>query len=265
MAVGLARLFGIRLPVNFFSPYRSANIIEFWRRWHITLSRFLRDYLYFPLGGGRKGPTRRYANIMTVMILGGLWHGAGINFIFWGALHGIYLMINHAWRAICPATSSRHTHLFFWLLTLFAVTIAWVPFRAQDFESTMLIWSGMFGLNGLSLPGTFISSLGQYGELFLGFGFIIESDVFRALYWSAGTTNALWSSVALFVALFMPNTYQWVRRLRPVLEVSLFSEKPLPNAFSWRPSLVWASLIAVLFCASIYYQAKPSAFLYFQF
>jgi alginate O-acetyltransferase complex protein AlgI len=265
MAVGLARLFGIRLPVNFFSPYRSDNIIEFWRRWHITLSRFLRDYLYFPLGGGRKGPTRRYANIMTVMILGGLWHGAGINFIFWGALHGVYIMINHAWRAISPATSSRHAHLFFWLLTLFAVTIAWVPFRAQDFKSTMLIWSGMFGLNGFSLPRTFVSSLGQYGELLLGFGFSVQSDVFRVLYWGAGITNALWFSVALFIALFMPNTYQWVRRLRPVIEESTFLEKPLPNAFSWRPSLVWASLIVVLFCASIYYQAKPSAFLYFQF
>ena len=265
MAVGLARLFGIRLPINFFSPYRSANIIEFWRRWHITLSRFLRDYLYFPLGGGRKGPARRYTNIMAVMIFGGLWHGAGINFIFWGALHGIYLMVNHAWRAFYPASINGPHRLLFWFLTLIAVTIAWVPFRARDFESTMLIWSGMSGFNGLSLPRTAISALGHYGELLLEFGLRVDSDVFRALFWSAGSTNAFCFVVAIMIALFVPNTYQWIRRLRPVLEKHSFSEKPLPNTFSWRPSFIWASLIAILFCVSIYYQARPSAFLYFQF
>src|SRR5882757_5400938 len=99
MAVGLALLFGIRLPVNFRSPYKAASIIEFWRRWHITLSRFLRDYLYIPLGGNRLGEQRRYINLMATMLLGGLWHGAGWNFIIWGGLHGIYLCINHLWQA----------------------------------------------------------------------------------------------------------------------------------------------------------------------
>lgn len=98
MALGIARLFGIRLPLNFNSPYKSLCIIEFWRRWHITLSTFLRDYLYFPLGGNRKGASRRYINLTATMILGGLWHGASWNFVIWGALHGIYLIINHAWR-----------------------------------------------------------------------------------------------------------------------------------------------------------------------
>lgn len=265
MAVGLARLFGIRLPINFFSPYRSASIIEFWRRWHITLSRFLRDYLYFPLGGGRKGAVRRYANIMLVMILGGLWHGAGINFIFWGALHGIYLMVNHGWRTIYPASPGRSRRIFFCSLTLIAVTIAWVPFRARDFDSTMLIWSGMGGFNGLSLPRSLVSAIGQYGDLLLGFGLRVDSDVFRAMFWSAGFTNALCYVAALVIVLFVPNTYQWVRRLRPVLEERPFPDKALPNALAWRPSLVWAGLIAALFFTSIYYQAKPSAFLYFQF
>src|ERR1019366_3355606 len=99
MAVGLALLFGIRLPVNFCSPYRAISIIEFWRRWHITLSRFLRDYLYIPLGGNRLGEQRRYLNLLVTMLLGGLWHGAGLNFLIWGGLHGIYLSINHLWRA----------------------------------------------------------------------------------------------------------------------------------------------------------------------
>ena len=98
MAIGLSRLFGIRLPLNFNSPYKSRNIIEFWRRWHMTLSRFLRDYLYFPLGGNRHGPARRYANLMITMLLGGLWHGAGWNFAIWGALHGLFLSVNHLWN-----------------------------------------------------------------------------------------------------------------------------------------------------------------------
>ena len=98
MAVGLSRMFGVKLPLNFDSPYKATNIIEFWRRWHMTLSRFLRDYLYIPLGGNRKGQVRRYASIMITMLLGGLWHGAAWNFVLWGGLHGLYLMINHAWR-----------------------------------------------------------------------------------------------------------------------------------------------------------------------
>ena len=98
----LSRLFGIRLPLNFNSPYKAANIIDFWRRWHMTLSRFLRDYLYIPLGGNRHGKARRYLNLMITMLLGGLWHGAGWTFVIWGGLHGLYLVINHAWRAVKP-------------------------------------------------------------------------------------------------------------------------------------------------------------------
>jgi D-alanyl-lipoteichoic acid acyltransferase DltB (MBOAT superfamily) len=99
MAVGLAYLFGIRLPLNFYSPYKATSIIEFWKLWHITLSRFLRDYLYIPLGGNRKGPSRRMTNLLITMLLGGLWHGAGWTFVIWGALHGLYLILNHLWRA----------------------------------------------------------------------------------------------------------------------------------------------------------------------
>jgi len=100
MAIGVSRLFGITLPLNFHSPYKAANIREFWRRWHMTLSRFLRDYLYIPLGGSRVAVPRRYVNIMITMLLGGLWHGAGWTFVVWGGLHGIYLVVNHAWQAL---------------------------------------------------------------------------------------------------------------------------------------------------------------------
>jgi alginate O-acetyltransferase complex protein AlgI len=102
MAIGISKLFGIDLPVNFASPYKSTSIIQFWQRWHMTLSRFLRDYLYFPLGSNRKGKLRRYVNLMTTMLLGGLWHGANYTFLIWGGLHGCYLMINHAWRCVFP-------------------------------------------------------------------------------------------------------------------------------------------------------------------
>ena len=97
MAIGLSRLFGVTLPLNFHSPYKSVNIIEFWRRWHMTLSHFLRDYLYIPLGGNRKGNVRRHLNLIITMLLGGLWHGAGWTYVLWGGLHGLYLVINHGW------------------------------------------------------------------------------------------------------------------------------------------------------------------------
>src|SRR6185295_4237272 len=131
MAIGLSRMFGVRLPLNFDSPYKAVNIIDFWRRWHMTLSRFLRDYLYFPLGGNRRGKARRYLNLMITMLLGGLWHGAGWTFVIWGGLHGLYLVINHAWQAATHgiAGSSRWLESRFAtaagvLVTFLAVTVA---------------------------------------------------------------------------------------------------------------------------------------------
>ena len=103
MAIGLGLLFGIRLPFNFASPYKAVNIIDFWRRWHMTLSKFLRDYLYVPLGGNRKGGARRYVNLFLTMLIGGLWHGAAWTFVIWGALHGVFLIVNHGWRALRTA------------------------------------------------------------------------------------------------------------------------------------------------------------------
>ena len=107
MAIGISLMFGIFLPLNFNSPYKARNIIDFWRRWHMTLSQFLRDYLYIPLGGNRHGPTLRYVNLMVTMVLGGLWHGAAWTFVAWGALHGVYLCINHAWANYGPAIAPR--------------------------------------------------------------------------------------------------------------------------------------------------------------
>lgn len=156
MAIGLSLMFNIRLPINFNSPYKASSIIDFWRRWHITLSRFLRDYLYIPLGGSRKGALRRYLNLMITMLLGGLWHGAGWTFIVWGGLHGLYLTINHLWRNIKEQFGCVNDGFFSKLsstiLTFWAVVVGWVFFRADSFDSAIILLNGMIGGNGVSLP-----------------------------------------------------------------------------------------------------------------
>lgn len=141
MAIGLGLMLNFKLPLNFNSPYQSTSIIEFWRRWHMTLSAFLKDYLYIPLGGNRTGHHLR--NILITMLLAGLWHGAGWTFIFWGGLHGLYICINHLWR---KAGRSMPKPIG-WFITFMAVNIAWVFFRAEDFQTAFAVLSAMFGLN----------------------------------------------------------------------------------------------------------------------
>jgi len=154
MAVGISRLLGIQLPVNFRSPYKSINIIEFWRRWHMTLSEFLRDYLYISLGGNRLGSSRRYINLILTMMLGGLWHGANSTFLVWGTLNGAYLCINHGWHQIStkfliskkvPSTAGRFVSVS---LTFTAVAIAWIFFRADTIGSALLMFQGFFSNSG---------------------------------------------------------------------------------------------------------------------
>jgi alginate O-acetyltransferase complex protein AlgI len=146
MAIGISLMFGIFLPLNFNSPYKATNIIEFWRRWHMTLSQFLRDYLYFPLGGNRRGVVRRYVNLMVTMVLGGLWHGAAWTFVAWGALHGFYLCVNHVWDKFGPSIPSRLTrpaNIAALVVTFLSVTLAWVFFRADNLASAVNIVSAM--------------------------------------------------------------------------------------------------------------------------
>jgi alginate O-acetyltransferase complex protein AlgI len=145
MAIGLSRLFGVGLPENFDSPYRARNISDFWRRWHMTLSRFLRDYLYIPLGGNRHGEWRRGRNLMLTMVLGGAWHGAGWTFLAWGTLHGLYLIVQQRLGGGGPVWWARP-------LTFVAVLLAWVPFRAPDLATALDVWAGMAGLHGMGLP-----------------------------------------------------------------------------------------------------------------
>ena len=149
MAIGLARMLNVRFPENFDSPYKARGPIEFWRRWHITLSFFLRDYLYIPLGGNRRGKLRQHFNLFVTMLLGGLWHGANWTFVIWGALHGVALSVNHLWRdsklKMLPALA--------WMLTFIFVTLAWVLFRTPSIGRAATMFSGMAGLNGLGWAG----------------------------------------------------------------------------------------------------------------
>jgi alginate O-acetyltransferase complex protein AlgI len=162
MAVGLALCFGVRLPINFNSPYQAVNLIDFWRRWHISLSTFLRDYLYVPLGGNRLGETRRYLNLLTTMVLGGLWHGANWTFVIWGGLHGCALALNHLVRGRSYAASrppSIGTKVITGILTFAFVCAAFVIFRADSVSSALNIYHGMAGLGGVTLPAQIANML----------------------------------------------------------------------------------------------------------
>lgn len=148
MAIGAALLFNINIPINFDSPYKSFDIREFWRRWHITLSRFLRDYIYIPMGGNRKGDYITLANIMLTFLICGLWHGAAWTFVFWGFLHGFALVVHRLWLK----TGIRLNKVFAWFLTFNFVNAAWVFFRARSFEDAMNMLKSMAGFNGVILP-----------------------------------------------------------------------------------------------------------------
>jgi D-alanyl-lipoteichoic acid acyltransferase DltB (MBOAT superfamily) len=134
IAIGLALWMGFRLQLNFNSPYRAANITDFWRRWHISLSSWLKDYLYIPLGGNRKGKIRTYVNLFLTMLLGGLWHGANLRFVIWGALHGLYLAVHKLWLSLFPKLEARFRILRM-AITFHLVTFTWMAFRARSMES----------------------------------------------------------------------------------------------------------------------------------
>jgi alginate O-acetyltransferase complex protein AlgI len=167
MAIGIALLFNIKLPINFNSPYKARNIQDFWRRWHITLSRFLKIYLYIPLGGNRKGELTTYTNIMATFIIGGLWHGASWTFIFWGALHGFALVIFNLW---CKLNFKIWTWVS-WFITFNFINVSWIFFRAEEWEQAIDILKGMFDLNNVILHSMFYEKLhflSQYGVEFGG-------------------------------------------------------------------------------------------------
>lgn len=263
MAIGLSRMFGVTLPLNFDSPYKSVNIIEFWRRWHMTLSRFLRDYLYIPLGGNRHGKLRRHLNLLATMLLGGLWHGAGWTFVVWGGLHGLYLVINHAWHTLRRSFGqdpsqpvSRLSCALSVLLTFLSVVVAWVFFRATDLHSATVLLSAMFGGNGFELPDHWQPKWGALGDWLAthGASFTPQHGLLPG-----GAINWIW--ICLLVVWFAPNTQQIMASFKPALEPVATPARRL----LWRPSLSAALLLWGLGFAAIINLNRQSAFLYFQF
>jgi alginate O-acetyltransferase complex protein AlgI len=249
MALGLALLFGIRLPVNFRSPYRAASIIEFWRRWHITLSRFLRDYLYIPLGGNRLGGQRRYVNLMITMLLGGLWHGAAWNFFIWGGLHGLYLCVNHIWRGRRgePKKPGLPAKALGWVITFFAVVIAWVFFRAKTAAGAWQMLGSLFGIEAGS------SAYASPGILRLMDLPILVGEE-RLLLIGGGAV-----ALALAIALCLPNVPQ-------LFGYREYRHAPEPKSLlRWRPSAMWALVTALALATSLFGMWQRLEFLYFQF
>jgi alginate O-acetyltransferase complex protein AlgI len=258
MAIGVARILGIRLPINFFSPYQASSIIEFWRRWHMTLSRFLRDYLYIPLGGNRHGRLRRYANLMIVMLLGGLWHGANWNFVFWGGLHGAYLAVNHLWR---DAGRRALPWRVGWAITLIAVMFAWVPFRSPDISATLSIWSGMLGLNGVVLPqwAPFAKELREVFPNYVEVRSLLHQFVVVQ-----GPYPLLAIPAGLGIAILLPNLYQWLDRFQPAM---YYEPRPVTARWtlSWKPTLPAALALAAATATALVFAGRPLTYLYWQF
>ncbi len=264
MAIGLSRLFGVRLPLNFNSPYKSRNIAEFWRRWHMTLSRFLRDYLYIPLGGNRHGSFRRQINLMATMLLGGLWHGAGWNFVVWGGLHGGFLVIHQIWKAFstqiplkCPP---RLGSLFGLVLTFSCVVVAWVYFRAPDLATANHIVASMFGNLGVALPDPIFSRLGPLKPLLESIG--VSSYLGGG---SLFVETWCWVIAGALIAFLTPNTQEIMGRFEPALFEEKHAQAHIATRFSWLPSRKCAFITGLLFAFGILALSRPTEFLYFQF
>ena len=213
MAIGIALLFNIKLPINFNSPYKATDIQDFWRRWHITLSRFLKDYVYIPLGGNRKGEFRTYTNLMATFILGGIWHGAGWTFVFWGFLHGIALVIHRAWSKL----GFKLWTWLAWLITFNFVNVAWVFFRAKEWDDALKVLSSMFRFDNVVLPDILslkLHFLHQYGIRFGGFVEHLQAD----------SDIVIWLSAVFILILFFKNSMERTKypQFLEVIEISFF-------------------------------------------
>jgi len=254
MAIGLGRMFSINLPINFNSPYKSLSIIEFWRRWHITLSRFLRDYLYFSLGGNRRGPARRYANLFITMVLGGMWHGAGWTFVLWGALHGCYLFIAHLWQHLFP--KARLGRTVSWAITLLCVIVAWVPFRAENIAVTGNMWLGMAGAHGVAVP-----NWSRMGALLRETGLPMINMVF-------GRADVAITLAAFLACILLPNSQEFVARFKLGLDTPGYGAIRAGAASRWW-AFGWnwqtAVVSGLIFGVALRYVGGYSEFIYFQF
>lgn len=232
MAIGASLMLNIKLPLNFNSPYKAVNIQDFWQRWHMTLSRWLRDYIYIPLGGNRQGPLRTYLNLVITFLLGGLWHGANWTFVVWGALHGAATAIHKAWQG----RGYRMPGLLGWALTFFFVNITWIFFAADNFADAARVLRGMAGMNGFGdgLPSGdglwaavyFNAAAGSRAEI----GAFVDSMGNTAAVYFVAWPWLLWWSAA---ALLLPNAIEMAPRIiqRPLLPLVWISAALVPPLF----------------------------------
>jgi hypothetical protein len=263
MAIGLARMFGIKFPINFASPYQADTVNEFWKRWHITLTRFLREYLYFPLGGNRCGPWRHALNIMVTMLLSGLWHGAGWTFIIWGGLHGFYMVVAHRWQHLVKRLGWRLDR--WWYrgmavgLTFLMVLFAWVFFRAPTLRVAGSVLGSMSGQHGLTMSREITNPEKYPGRLWTQVGVhFVPGNIPVESY----TRLMQLIVITLVIALWFPNAQQLLAAYAPALE-----EPERPGWF--RLKLGWGVglLLGAAFFLVVrsFYVAAPSPFLYFNF
>jgi D-alanyl-lipoteichoic acid acyltransferase DltB (MBOAT superfamily) len=234
MALGSSYMFNIKLPINFHSPYKALDIQDFWRRWHMTLSRFLREYIYIPLGGNRYGDNRMYMALMATFLIGGIWHGAGWTFVFWGFLHGAGIVIHRIWKK----HGLSMPKVLAWLVTFNFVNIAWVFFRAKSWGDAMKVLGGMFGMNGIVLPHNMEKYLGWLGEYGIRFGEWMGNMSYR---------KNLESYIIFFLifCITMPNSNELVEKFKP----------------DWKGA-AFTILIALY---AIFSMVRVSEFLYFNF
>jgi alginate O-acetyltransferase complex protein AlgI len=255
MALGLGRLFGVRLPINFYSPYQARSITDFWHRWHMTLSRFLREYLYIPLGGNRRGDVRRDFNLLFVMLVGGLWHGANWTFVIWGGLHGLFLIAHRGWQQIINPPMGVGVAR---LLTFCCVVWAWVPFRAVDISQTIRIWKTMVGLNGVE---SFVLTTADRDQL---------RQCFETLSCHVPSAFSLVGAFCLMLVLYtfcvmLPNAAQLLNLDHPWPAARGF----LPDnkvSLRWYPNATWGAIIGLAFGVSMLVSRQvPQEFLYWRF
>lgn len=235
MAIGLALLFNITLPENFNSPYKALTIQDFWRRWHMTLSRFLRDYLYIPLGGNRKGEVMMLRNLVIVFLLGGLWHGAGWTFIVWGALHGAAYIVYHLWKK----SGHELPDFLAWIVMLLFVNITWVFFRAESLPHALMFIHSMVGLNGVSLPMV-LSGMGSILPEWISFGGVFG-----------------WAGVGSFI--------KGAVLIAGALAIALYAPNSLALSSRFKPTHIHAITTVVMMLLALYLMSDVSEFIYFNF
>jgi alginate O-acetyltransferase complex protein AlgI len=259
MAVGLGLLFNFRLPINFAAPLRSTNLFDFWRRWHITLMRFLRDFVYAPLGSTRPGPIRRSVSLMITMVLAGVWHGAGWTFVVWGAFHGVFLLLTMLWQNLRgPVRPKRIGRFLGWIFTITVFTISGVFFRATDMAGAWHLIQAMAGF------GDATASLGhsRFDDWMIVHAYVPNA-------WASAWFGTTWSmagilltAVTFAIALFVPDTME----ITGYREGDAQSDWRRPVAgLAWRPSPVWLPLAISMFVVVFVNLGRVTEFLYYQF